>query len=258
MFIHLGAFEIESGSLEDTIYLQGYLHAHEHLFAMDFTRRSALGQLSELFGDSKLQEDKFFRSLNLIERVDRDWATASDEEKLLLDAYSKGVNDYIAQLSPISLPAEYLALYGLRFWLDRNLNWHDSVLRMWRPQDCLVVARLRDLQTNHGWTHDLTRYLLQQYVNDTAIHELFEDTINENIGIGEGVGEETIHLPGMGGSLFAGKSPSGVFLAADLHRSVRTSTSCLYACMYAYYLMVSMRTCGLFMAAMTYVWVCQH
>lgn len=52
---------IEAANEEDLYFAQGYVVAGDRLWQMDLLRRTARGELSEIFGRATLEEDKRFR-----------------------------------------------------------------------------------------------------------------------------------------------------------------------------------------------------
>jgi penicillin amidase len=96
----------------DAIYAQGYLHAANRLFAMDLTTRSAAGRLSEMLGSRTLEYDRNQRQRGYefyaIQKA-AFWETIP-ENKVLLDAYTQGVNDYVRSLQYKDWPFEYKLL----------------------------------------------------------------------------------------------------------------------------------------------------
>lgn len=97
---------------EDLYFAQGWILAAERLWEMEFLTRVASGRLSEIVGPRGLPIDKMFLKMGLAE-------AASESAKLMrqdqtvaqaLDAYSRGVNAYIASIEPNRLPFEYKLL----------------------------------------------------------------------------------------------------------------------------------------------------
>lgn len=110
---------IYASSVEDAVYAQGYLHAANRLFSMDISTRAAAGRLSELIGqrtlslDHQRRERGFERSA--IEKA-KSWES-NEVNKRIIDAYVRGVNDYITSLDYSSWPVEYKILsHGPVVW----------------------------------------------------------------------------------------------------------------------------------------------
>lgn len=114
----------------DVTFVQGYLHAADRFFQMDFLRRVASGTLGELVGQPALSNDIQLRTLGLRRAA---WATFSElnsVEKAWLKAYADGVNHFLAT-NP--LPPEYGAL-------------ELSMAEPWSAVDSLAIGKLLAFQ----------------------------------------------------------------------------------------------------------------
>jgi len=100
---------IRAASVEDAAEAQGYVMAQDRLWQLDLLRRVARGQLSEILGERTLSIDKDFRLLGLGRVADREAATLEPEARKLLEAYARGVNEFIAQHKS-DLPLEFSLL----------------------------------------------------------------------------------------------------------------------------------------------------
>ncbi len=96
----------------DLYFAQGYLTARDRLWQMEFQTLYAAGRLTEIVGRAALPQDRLFRRIGMAwaaENVAR--AFAGDEvTRSVLQAYSDGVNAWIARLRPRDLPVEYKIL----------------------------------------------------------------------------------------------------------------------------------------------------
>lgn len=96
---------------EDLYYLQGYVVASLRLWQMEFQVLAAEGRIAELLGDDEkyINFDKEQRRIGLKYGAENKLATLENDpvSKKLIDQFTKGVNDYIDQLSPKDLPIEY-------------------------------------------------------------------------------------------------------------------------------------------------------
>ena len=80
----------------DLFLAQGYVHAQERMWQMEVWRHISAGRLSELFGKSTLDQDRFIRTLGW--RAGRASATSTrcpPERGPSVDAYADGVNAWI-------------------------------------------------------------------------------------------------------------------------------------------------------------------
>ncbi|MEO0340136.1 MAG: penicillin acylase family protein, partial [Bacteroidota bacterium] len=96
----------------DLAYVQGYLHAMHRLWQMDIATRAVGGRLSEVLGARTLSRDKLQKKKGFIfaaENALRAWKSNPNEWGLV-EAYTEGVNDYLAQLQPKDYPLEFKIL----------------------------------------------------------------------------------------------------------------------------------------------------
>ncbi len=100
-----GIPHIAATTLHDAFFAQGFVHAQDRLWQMDFDRRRALGRWSEVVGSSGLLFDRFARRVDIRESAQRDYEHFNDETRAVVDAYAAGVNAFIN--STDSLPVEY-------------------------------------------------------------------------------------------------------------------------------------------------------
>lgn len=104
--------QIIAKSDRDLYFMQGYTHAHFRLWQMDFYSRYASGRLSEVFGIDAFDLDREQRRKGML------WAAEAalksmekdPETKLILDAYTSGINTYIKQLRYHYYPIEFKLL----------------------------------------------------------------------------------------------------------------------------------------------------
>ena len=116
---------IKGESVLDVIFVQGYMHARDRYFQMDFTRKGAAGRAAELMGEGALSSDVQLRTLGLERGATKTWQALDAETKGWLQAYANGVNSYVTN-NP--LPPEYTVL---------ELTKTDP----WTPLDSVLVAK---------------------------------------------------------------------------------------------------------------------
>ncbi|MET1051873.1 MAG: penicillin acylase family protein [Mycetocola sp.] len=136
-----GIPSLEADNAHDLFLAQGFVHAQDRFWEMDFRRHVTSGRLSELFGESQVGTDTFVRTLG--------WRAVAEEEVALLDdetlgwyqAYADGVNAYLAQRSGADLSLEY-AVLGLQ-----NPGYEPE---KWTPADSVawLKAMAWDLRSN--------------------------------------------------------------------------------------------------------------
>lgn len=134
---------IEAGNEEDLFFAQGYVTATDRLWQMDLFRRTAKGELAEIFGKDIVESDEHFRELGLGKLSEVLFANSSPMMKMALDAYAKGVNACIDSLGPKDLPPEF-----------QLLQYKPSP---WRPADSLAVGKTFSVSLSTTWQLDLMR-----------------------------------------------------------------------------------------------------
>ncbi len=125
----------------DLMFAQGYVHAQERFFEMDFRRHVTAGRLSEIFGEDTLETDTFIRTMDWRGVAEQEWALLEPSTRDALTSYAAGVNAYIAARRPSELAAEYAVL---------GLTGLDYTPEEWQPVDSLawLKAMAWDLRGN--------------------------------------------------------------------------------------------------------------
>jgi penicillin amidase len=90
-----GVPHIYAENEHDLFFAQGYVHAQDRLWQMEFNRRVASGTLSAILGNATLDTDRFMRTIGLRRAAEKDWALAEGETREALQTYADGVNAFI-------------------------------------------------------------------------------------------------------------------------------------------------------------------
>jgi penicillin amidase len=141
-FDTLGEPHIRAASVEDALFVQGYVTAQDRLWQMDAVRRVAAGDLSEIVGPAALESDREARRMRMRRIAEQAYITMPAKDRAEAAAYARGVNAYLATHRG-SLPLEFTLLqYQPRPWsvidsllislhMFRTLtnDWRDKVLK---------------------------------------------------------------------------------------------------------------------------------
>ena len=124
-----GIPHIYADTAHDLFLAQGYVHAQDRFWQMDFWRHITAGRLAELFGEGSLDTDKFLRTSGWRRVAEQEYAGATPDTRAVLEAYSAGVNAYLATRSAADLSLEYsvLALTGLTNYRPDPWTGVDSI-----------------------------------------------------------------------------------------------------------------------------------
>jgi penicillin amidase len=117
-----GVPQIYADTAEDLFLAQGFVHAQDRFYEMDFRRHLSAGRLSELYGDSQLQTDAYVRTLGWRRVAEQELHLLAPSTRRALDAYAAGVNAYISSRSASELSLEY-ALLGLQGLTYTPYEW---------------------------------------------------------------------------------------------------------------------------------------
>ncbi|MEM8534764.1 MAG: penicillin acylase family protein [Chloroflexota bacterium] len=107
-----GIPHIYADNEHDLFFAQGYTHAQDRLWQMEFNRRIGRGTLSEALGKPTLENDRFLRTIGLRRAAEYTWTCIDTETRTILEAFAKGVNTYVAANSH-RLPLEF-AILGIQ------------------------------------------------------------------------------------------------------------------------------------------------
>lgn len=91
-----GIPHIYADTSEDLFLAQGFVHAQDRFWEMDFRRHVTAGRLSELFGPATLDSDKAIRTMGWRHVAAQELPLLTDRTRRFLDSYAKGVNGWIA------------------------------------------------------------------------------------------------------------------------------------------------------------------
>ena len=127
-FTREGVASVHAADDSDLFVALGYLHATFRLSEMDLERRLAAGRLAQFAGPKAVGSDKFELRLGLLRTAREEWAATprSGPVARALLAYSRGVNDYLAQARASH---HWPALFSLAGVYPAN----------WTPVDSLLV-----------------------------------------------------------------------------------------------------------------------
>jgi penicillin amidase len=105
-----GVPQIYASTPHDLFFAQGYVHAQDRFWQMDFWRHLGSGRLSELLGESLLETDQFLRTLGFARVAQQELETFDPTSMAILESYSAGVNAYLEEHQGADLSLEYLVL----------------------------------------------------------------------------------------------------------------------------------------------------
>ncbi|MBC8164538.1 MAG: penicillin acylase family protein [Bryobacteraceae bacterium] len=138
----LGVPHIRAGSVEDALFLQGYVTAQDRLWQMEALRRYSSGELSEVIGAATIETDKEARRFRMRRLAEQHAAKLPADDRKWAAAYARGVNNFI-ETHRGNLPLEFTLLgfeprpwtiadsvvIGLQMYRDLTSSWRTDVAR---------------------------------------------------------------------------------------------------------------------------------
>ncbi|MCC7352995.1 MAG: penicillin acylase family protein [Anaerolineae bacterium] len=152
-----GVPHIYAHDLPDLLFAQGYTHAQDRLWQMEFQRRAASGRLAEIFGRIALDADRFTRTLGFRRTAKTEADALDGETRSLLAAYCQGVNVFMESHRG-RLPAEF-TLLGIK-------------PEPWTPEDTIVWTKLMGWNLSANWEAELVRAQLVAHLGPYRAAEL--------------------------------------------------------------------------------------
>jgi len=159
-----GIAHIHGDTPHDLFLAQGYVHAQERLWQMEVWRHISSGRLSELFGRSTLEQDRFIRTLGWRQAAERDLAALSPEARAALDAYADGVNAYIeGHRGGLGLA---FVVTGLRSGAGGPNGY---ALEPWTALDSIAWQKVQSWQLGGNFGSEIFRLLADEQLGDPAL-----------------------------------------------------------------------------------------
>jgi len=160
----MGVAHIYAADPHDLFLAQGYVHAQERFWQMDFWRHLGAGRLSELSGSSQVENDTFLRALGWEDLAEEQYATSTPPVKAALDAYAEGVNAYLAKQSPADLSLEYTFL---------ELRNRSYTPEPWTPTNTLTWGHVMAWDLGGNLDLEIDRALLLGVLSPEQVEQLY-------------------------------------------------------------------------------------
>ena len=155
-----GVPHIRAATVEDLAEAQGYVMAQDRLWQMDLLRRVARGQLSEILGARTLKIDESFRTYGFARAAERDATLFDPESRKVMDAYARGVNQFVEQHKK-NLPLEFLLLH--------------YEPKPWQPSDTLAISGYMYRTLTDTWERELNRAKVTERAGAERAKDLFSE-----------------------------------------------------------------------------------
>lgn len=193
----MGIPHIYAVTLHDLFFAQGYVHAQDRFWQMDFWRHIGSGRLSEMFGSSQVETDAFLRTLGWRQLAEQEYNLLSEESKTILNAYGEGVNAYLRDHQGAALSLEY-AILGV---MNRGYT-----VEPWTPIHTLTWAKVMAWDLGGNLREEIERAILLGSLPPERVAELYPPYPEDHPSIVSASGES--HSQSLNLNVIGLKSPS--------------------------------------------------
>jgi penicillin amidase len=159
-----GIPRISAETAHDLFMAQGYVHAQDRFWEMDFRRHVTAGRLSELFGASQVDTDAFIRTLGWRRVAEEELGLLSDETMSYLQDYADGVNAYLSQHSGSALSLEYAVL---------GLQTSGYVPEPWTPADSVAWLKAMAWDLRGNMDDEMSRVQLATVLSPQQVADIY-------------------------------------------------------------------------------------
>ncbi len=191
-------------SRRDLLFAQGFVHAQDRLWQMEFNRRTASGRLAEIFGEATLPTDRFLRTIGLRRAAEAHLASISPQGRANLEAYAAGVNAFI-QGAGGRLPIEFVLL---RFTPEP-----------WTPADTLAYGKLMAWVLGGDWRAEILRQQLLARFGEGALERLWPENSDAPVIAPQATGSGSL-VPDIPIRPSVPAAPGGLALADPLIKTI--------------------------------------
>lgn len=164
----LGVPHIYASNEMDLYRTTGYVMAQDRLWQMDLLRRITTGRLSEVLDPGLVDADLLFRALDFPAKSAMVLSGLDPEILAGIEAFTDGVNQFIAQHRK-KLPFEFTLL-----------GYSPD---LWEPVHTANLIGYMAWDLSSGWSTDMALYKIQQVISDTLFAELLPDLRYQKITV---------------------------------------------------------------------------
>ncbi len=143
---------------------QGYIHAQDRFWQMDFWRHIGSGRLAEMFGSSQVETDRYLRTMGWARVAQQEIQQMDAQMKANLQAYADGVNAYLAQRQGSAFSLEYAVLQFL------NPGYKPEP---WQPLHSLTWGKVMAYDLGRNFESEIERTILLKTLTLAQVEELF-------------------------------------------------------------------------------------
>ena len=150
-----GIPHIFAETIQDLMFAQGYVHAQDRLWQMEFNRRLVAGRLSEILGEVSLPLDRWMRIIGMRRVAEKEYSLLNPSTQEILKAYADGIN---ARIGQGNLPVEFTLL---RFRPEP-----------WNVSDSVSWSKMMSWSLSVNWEAEIIRAQILAHAGSEIATEL--------------------------------------------------------------------------------------
>ena len=163
---NFGIPQIYASTTHDLFFAQGYVHAQDRFWQMDFWRHIGSGRLAEMFGEDQVDTDRFLRTLGWARVAQEELENMDTASRKILQSYAEGVNAYLAGHRGSSLSLEYTILRLI------NAGYRPEV---WQPLHSQTWAKVMAWDLGGNMDSEISRAVLLKELTPEQVNEIVPD-----------------------------------------------------------------------------------
>lgn len=186
-----GVPHIYADNTLDAMRAMGYVEAKDRAFQLDFTARAASGRLSEIVGAATIDFDRKTLCNGMVYAAEQSLAKTKDLPGFAyIDAYTEGINTYLASMSERDRPIETKLL--------------DFDIEPWTPIKTLYVTAYMSDYLNHYYD-DIENTNLRAILGDSIYQDLYpaRNPLTKTITYGQTIPQEELLIPAVKNGLIS-------------------------------------------------------
>lgn len=158
-----GIPQINAANQHDLFFAQGFVHAQDRFWQMDFWRHLSAGRLAEMFGEGQVETDLALRTLGWRRVAQQELDVADARTRAILEAYAAGVNAYLAERQGSELSLEYAILGVLS---------PDYSPEPWQALDSMTWAKVMAWDLGGNMDDEIEKAIFLQSLTAEQVAEL--------------------------------------------------------------------------------------
>ena len=178
----MGIPHIYAATQHDLFFAQGYVHAQDRFWQMDYYRHVGAGRTAEMFGEGQVETDAFLKTLGWRNTAEKEYAAFGAESRAILTAYTEGVNAYLKDHDGEALSLEYAIL---------GLLSPDYKIEPWEPVNTLAWAKALAWDLRSNLNTEIERAVLLKTLTPEQVAELFPPYPDDHPVIVNKIGDGT-------------------------------------------------------------------